>query len=174
MTRLTEEKKQTYTELVLLKLLDMAPDEGGLELPVDLPSELTPIQEHLQNLRFNGFIEVAAKPRKAFAALRGKPKEEFYKLTDKGIEYLGKVIDEAEGYVARFEEHEVHEMVDEAVAMKLDPERIRFLWGWYQGEFDDLAVFQERRGLDPVERLWAYYLTSEDFFAEVMSDLEAH
>lgn len=173
MTRLSPEKKQTYIELVLLKLMDLAPDEGGLELPVELPAELSPIQEHLQNLRFNGLIEVSAKPRKALAALRGKPKEEFYKLTEKGVEYLGKVIDEAEGYVGRFEEHETHEMIEEALAMRLDPQRIRFLWGWYQGEFDDLAIFQEQRGLETIERLWAYYLTSDEFFAEVMSDLES-
>lgn len=172
MTRLSEERKQSYAELVLLKLLDLAPDEGGVEIPVELPSELAPIQPILQDLRFKGLIEVAAKPRKAFAALRGKPKEEFYKLTQAGVEYIGKVIDEAEGYVSEFENLEVQEMLEVAELRRLDPIRIRFLWGWYQGEFDDLAVFQERRGLEPVERLWAYYLTSDEFFAEVLSDLE--
>jgi hypothetical protein len=172
MTRLSEERRQAYAELVLLKLIDLAPDEGGLEFPVELPTELTPIQPLLQELRFKGLIEVSAKPRKAFAALRGKPKEEFYKLTQSGIEYLGKVIDEAEAYVSEFEDLEVQDMIAAAESRRLDPVRIRFLWGWYQGEFDDLAVFQERRNIEPVERLWAYYLTSNEFFDEVLSDLE--
>ena len=170
---LSEERKQAYAELVLLKLLDLGPDEGGLELAVDLPTELAPIQPILQDLRFRGLIEAVAKPRGALAALRGKPKEQHYRLTAAGLELLGRLIDEAEGYVSAFAALEIPELVAAAEAQRLDPVRIRFLWGWYQGEFDDLVLFQERRGLDPVEPLWAYYLTSDEFFAEVLSDLDA-
>ena len=50
--------------------------------------------------------------------------------------------------------------------------RARFLWGWYTGEFDDLVLFQQRRGIKPVERLWAYYLISDEFFATLAEDIE--
>lgn len=170
--KVSEAKKQAWIELVLLKMLDLAPDEGGQELAVELPYELDPIQPYLQELRFRGLIEATSKPRGAFAALRGKPKEQFWRLTQAGIAYLGTVIDEAEGIVNAFEDMEAHEIKDEAVARGLDPQRIRFLWGWYQGEFDDLAVFQEQRNIEPVERLWAFYLISDEFLAEVMSDLD--
>ena len=170
--RLSDEKKQAWIELLLLKWMDLAPDEGGKEFPVQLPYELDPIQPYLQELRFRGLIEVAAKPRGALGALRGKPKEEYYRLTQAGLDYLGRVIDEAEGIVNVFDDMEVDEIKGEALARGLDPERIRFLWGWYQGEFDDLAVFQEQRAIEPVERLWAFYLISDDFFATFLADLD--
>jgi hypothetical protein len=50
--------------------------------------------------------------------------------------------------------------------------RARFLWGWYEGEFDDLVLFQERRGVSPVERLWAFYLMSDAFWSELARELE--
>ena len=49
--------------------------------------------------------------------------------------------------------------------------RARFLWGWYEGEFDDLVAFQERRGVTPVERMWAFYLTSDAFWDELAKDI---
>jgi len=173
-TRLSEEQKQTYIELLLLKLIDLdGAGEGGKELPVDLPRELAPLQTYLQELRFRGLLEVKAKPRKFLAVLTGKPKTQVYKLTAEGLDYLARMIDEADSYIADYDDLEVPELVEAAQADKLDPVRIRFLWGWCQGEFDDLVLFQERRGIKPVEQLWAYYLTSDDFFTEVLSDLKA-
>ena len=60
--------------------------------------------------------------------------------------------------------------IAELRAHNYDLMRARFLWGWYEGEFDDLVLFQERRGVDPVERMWAFYLTSDDFFREIAKD----
>jgi hypothetical protein len=48
--------------------------------------------------------------------------------------------------------------------------RARFLWGWYEGEFDDLVLFQQRRGVSAVETLWAYYLMSDAFWTELARD----
>ena len=55
-------------------------------------------------------------------------------------------------------------MLAELQRRRLDPLRARFLWGWYQGEFDDLVLFQQRRGVEPVERSWADYLVSDAFY----------
>ncbi len=168
---ISDEARQTYSELVVLKLLDLGPAQGGIELGRELPNELNPLESILQELRFKELVTLVAKPRGALGALRGKAKEETYRLTPAGIEYLGRLIDEAEGYVTEFEELEVEEMVAIAEARRLDPFRVRFLWGWFEGEFDDLSLFQERRGIEPVERLWAYYLTDQAFWDAVASDL---
>jgi hypothetical protein len=49
--------------------------------------------------------------------------------------------------------------------------RARFLWGWYDGEFDDLIAFQQRRGISPVEKMWAYFLMGKGFWELLESDI---
>ena len=63
-------------------------------------------------------------------------------------------------------------MIAQLKGRNLDPYRARFLWGWYDGEFDDLVLYQERRGAKPVERLWAYYLMSDAFWNDLERELE--
>ena len=46
----SEEQKQTLVGLWLLKKLDLEPKDGGMEFPVVLPSELSPLDEPLQEL----------------------------------------------------------------------------------------------------------------------------
>jgi hypothetical protein len=154
---ISEEQKQTLVGLWLLKKLDLDPKEGGMELPVVLPSELAPLDEILQALAVQGHIAINMK--------KGR-----YDLTKQGIAYLGEVIDEAQTLVEELDELETDEAVAELRARRYDLMRARFLWGWYEGEFDDLVAFQERRGVPQVERLWAFYLTSDDFFRELGKD----
>jgi hypothetical protein len=156
---ITDEQKHTYVGLVLLKKLDLAPEDGGLDLPVVLPSDLSPLDETLQQLAVDDLIEINAKKNR-------------YELTKQGIAYLGTMIDEAQALVDEFDDYEVEDAIAELRARNLDVLRARFLWGWYEGEFDDLALFQERRGASPVERLWAFYLTSDAFWTELSRDLE--
>ncbi len=158
MPSLTDEQKQTYASLVLLKKLDLSPEDGGLELPVVLPSELSPLDEVLQELAVADLVVINAKKNR-------------YELTKQGIAHLGTVIDEAAAIVDEFDEYEVEDAVAELRARKLDVFRARFLWGWFEGEFDDLVLFQERRGVEPVERFWAFYLMSDAFWTELSRDL---
>ena len=153
----TEEQKQTLVGLWLLKKLDLAPEDGGMEFRVVLPSDLSPLDEYLQTLAVQGYLEINRK-------------KERYDLTKQGIAYIGDVIDEAEAMVNELDELETKDAIEELRANKYDLMRARFLWGWYEGEFDDLVLFQERRGIDPVERMWAFYLTSDDFFRELAKD----
>lgn len=155
---LTDEQKQTYASLVLLKKLDVAPEEGGLELPVVLPSELSPLDETLQQLAVDDLVVINAKKNR-------------YELTKKGIAYLGTVIDEASDLVDEFDDYEVEDAIVEIKARNLDVFRARFLWGWFEGEFDDLVLWQERRGVTPVERFWAFYLMSDAFWSELAREL---
>jgi len=122
-----------------------------------LPSELSPLDETLQQLAVEDYIKI-------------NPKKGRYELTKKGIAYLGEVIDEAEAMVDELDELETDEAIEELRARNLDLLRARFLWGWYEGELDDLVLFQERRGVKPVERMWAFYLTSDAFFRELAKD----
>jgi hypothetical protein len=156
---LDEETRNRYIGIWLLKKLDLPLDDGGMEMPVVLPSELTPLDEHLQELAVEDLIEI-------------NPKKARYELTKKGIAHLGTIIDEASDLVDDLDELEVDEAIAEIRSRGLDVYRARFLWGWFEGEFDDLVVFQERRGVKPVERLWAYYLTDDAFWNELAKDLE--
>jgi hypothetical protein len=156
--QVTEEQKQTYAGLYLMKKLDLKPEDGGLELPVVLPSELSPLDETLQQLAVDDLISINAKKNR-------------YELTPQGITYLGSAIDEAEALVDELDDLEVEEAIAELRGRNLDVYRARFLWGWYEGEFDDLVSFQERRGVSPVERMWAFYLMSDAFWAELAREL---
>jgi len=153
----SEEQKQILVGLWLLKKLDLDPKEGGMEFPVVLASELSPLDEYLQALAVQGHIAIERKKAR-------------YELTKQGIAYLGDVIDEAQAMVDDLDELETEDAVVELRARNYDLMRARFLWGWYEGEFDDLVLFQERRGIDPVERMWAFYLTSDDFYRELAKD----
>ncbi|HVK83584.1 MAG TPA: hypothetical protein VM513_05725 [Kofleriaceae bacterium] len=156
---LDDDTKHAYIALWLLKKLDLKPEDGGMELPVVLPSELSPLDEHLQQLAVDDFIQINAK--------KGR-----YELTKKGIAYLGEVIDEASDMVDDLDDLETDEAIAELRAQGRDIFRARFLWGWFEGELDDLVLWQERRGIKPVERLWAFYLTGDELWNELAKELE--
>ncbi len=156
---ITEDDKLTYAGIHLLKLLDLAPEDGGLELPVVLPHELQPLDPVLDRLLLESLIEIDRK--------RGR-----YRMTPKGTDYVGMLIDETEAIIEELDERPPAEVVEILRRRNLDPLRVRFLWGWYQGELDDLVLFQQRRGATTVERDWALYLLSDDFYEELGRDLE--
>lgn len=158
---ISEDQKQTLVSLWILKKLDLEPKEGGMEFPVVLPSELAPLDDYLQQLAVDDYVQINQK--------KGR-----YELTKKGIAYLGEVIDEAEEMVDELEELETDEAIAELRSRNLDLMRARFLWGWYEGELDDMVLFQERRGVQPIERMWAFYLTSDEFFRELAKDFASN
>lgn len=154
-----DEAKQTYIALWLLKKLDLTPEDGGMELPVSLPPDLSPLDEPLQELAVQELVAIDRK-------------KGCYVLTKKGIEYLGQVIDEASDLVDELADLEADEAIAALRARGRDVFRARFLWGWFEGELDDLVLWQEQRGLRPVERLWAYYLTGDALWNELARELE--
>lgn len=154
---ITEDQKQTLIGIWLLKKLDVTPEEGGIAFPVVVPADLSPLDEYLQQLAVEDYIQINAK-------------KGIYELTKKGLAYLGQVIDEAQEMVDDLDELETDEAIEELRARRVDLMRARFLWGWFEGELDDMVLFQERRGVQPVERMWAFYLTSDDFFRELARD----
>ena len=156
--RLSEPERMTYAGIWLLKKMDLKPEDGGMVMPMYMPSELTPLEEVLQELQVNGHVQL-------------NKKKERYEITKAGLAHIGALIDEAEALVDEFEDHELEDAVAELRARHLDVFRARFLWGWFEGEFDDLVVFQQRRGVTPVEPLWAYYLVSDEFYDNLALDL---
>lgn len=157
--KLSPEQKQTYVSMYILKKMDLEDEEGGMTFPILVPSELSPLDEVLQDLAVHDYIQM-------------NKKKGVYELAPKGVEYLGELIDEAEDLVDEFDDEELADTLRELRARRLDVFRARFLWGWFEGEFDDLVAFQERRGVTPVERMWAFYLTSDAFFDELARDLD--
>ncbi len=160
-TAITDDEKQTYAGLYLLKKLDLDPKEGGLTLPIVLPSDLGPLEDLLHQLAIEGRVELNAK-------------KDRYDLTKAGIAYLVEHIDEAEALVEEFDDEDLPDVIAELRSRNLDPYRARFLWGWFQGELDDLVRFQEQRGVKPVERLWAFYLVGDDLWNELGRDLNGN
>ena len=157
-TAIDDDQKQTFIALWLLKKLDLKPEDGGKTFPVVLPGELSPLDEPLQQLAVDELIQINVKKAR-------------YELTKKGIAYLGEVIDEASDLVDELDDLETDEAIEEIRARGLDLFRARFLWGWFDGEFDDLVLYQERHGVSPVERMWAFYLTGDDFWREIAKEL---
>lgn len=155
---LSEEEKQFYAGLYVMKKLDLKPADGGMELPVVLPSELSPLDEVLQALAVEDLVQINAK--------KGR-----WELTKAGLAHLAAHIDEAEALIEEFDDQELPEVLAELEARNLDVFRARFLWGWFDGELDDLVQFQRQRGVKPVETLWAFYLTSDAFYNELARDL---
>lgn len=154
----SEEQKLTYAGIYMLKKMDMKPEEGGITVPVVLPSELSPLDETMQQLMVDDLIQINRR--------KGN-----YEITKKGYSYIAMLIDEAEALIDEFDELEVDEMLEILEARNLDPFRVRFLWGWYQGELDDLVVYQQRRGISPIEQFWAFFLMSDDFYNNLALEL---
>lgn len=155
----TPAKKLVYAGMYVLKKLDLKPAEGGIRLPVLLDAVYAPLEEVLDKLQIDGHVEIDRKSQS-------------YKLTKRGSAYIGGLIEEAESYIDEFDEVEIADVVDELRARNIDPMRVRFLWGWYQGEFDDVALFQERRGFVEVEPEWPLFILSDDFYENLELDVE--
>lgn len=156
---ITPAQKLTYASIYLLKKLDLKPEEGGVRLPALLDGIYAPLEEVVDKLLLDGYIELDRK-------------SQAYKLTKQGSAYIGALIDEAEGYIDEFDEVEIADVVDELRARNIDPLRVRFLWGWYQGEFDDAELFQQRRGFVEVEPEWPLFVLSDDFYENLELDVE--
>ncbi|MEE9382098.1 MAG: hypothetical protein V3V08_01625 [Nannocystaceae bacterium] len=156
---ITTEMKSAYAAMYVLKMLDLEEEDGGVQIGPVLPHDWVPLEDVIESLLVDGKLEV-------------KRRKSLYELTDKGVDYLGTLIDEAETYVEEFDDKEMEDVVAELKQRKLDQMRVRFLWGWYQGEFDDMVVFQQRRGISPVENDWATFLLSDAFYEDLALDLD--
>ena len=152
-----EDDIRTYAGIYVLKLMDLKPEDGGMTFPLVLPSELSPLDDILHDLAVAGLIEQHKR-------------KDHWQLTKAGLAHLARLIEEAEELVDEFDDAEVAEVVAELRARNLDLMRARFLWGWFEGELDDLVEFQRQRGVRPVQTLWAYYLTDDELYAELAKD----
>ncbi len=156
---LTHEHKLTLAGIYVLKKMDLAPADGGMPMPILLPSELSALDDVLQELVNADLIETNRR-------------KERYQITKKGLGYLAAVIDEIEAVIEEFDDEELVDCVAELRRRNVDVLRVRFLWGWYDGELDDLVLFQQRRGVSPVNPDWADYLLSDAFYEALASDYD--
>ena len=154
----TQEQKVTYAGIYLLKIMDLKPEDGGMDIPVLLPAELAPLEPALHKLHVDDRIEVNRR-------------KDLWKTTKKGFAYIDQIIAESESLVEQYEEEDLEDAVEDMRSRNLDVMRARFLWGWFEGEFDDLIVFQQQRGISPVEEFWAYFLMSDDFYDNLALEL---
>ncbi|MEZ4383359.1 MAG: hypothetical protein R3A79_18665 [Nannocystaceae bacterium] len=155
---LSEAKKRYYATIYILKMVDLDPREGGVEIPVLVPPELAPIEDLLESMAIEGLLAIERKRQR-------------YVLTDRGVESIGLLIDEIEAIIDEFDDEETDAVIAELRARNLDVLRIRFLWGWYDGEFDDVVLYQERRGFPKIETDWAAFILSDAFYDDLLRDL---
>ncbi|WP_437278683.1 hypothetical protein WME90_47000 [Sorangium sp. So ce375] len=156
---MSREQKLVYAGIYVLKKMDLKPADGGIEMPLVLPSEMSPLEDVLQELVNADLVEVNRRKAR-------------FEITKKGLAYLGEIIDEAEALVDEFDDESLEDAVAELRRRNVDVLRARFLWGWYDGELDDLVLFQQRRGATPVEPWWADYLMSDAFYDALRRDYE--
>lgn len=154
----TPEQRAYYASIYVLKRLDLAPKDGGIDLPVVLPHDWYPLEGIIEGMVLDGLVSIHRR--------KGT-----YALTAQGIDLVGRLIDEAESYIEEFAEREVHEMVETLSQRGVDLLRARFLWGWYDEEFDDLIEFQRIRGMEPVQKEWAEFLLGPAFYENLAQDL---
>ncbi len=158
---ISEEEKLTYAGMYMLKQMDLKPKEGGMTVPIYLTGEMAVLDDVMQKLLYHNHVSVNAR-------------KERYDITKSGLEYIGALIDEAEAYVDEFDDEETEDMIEELERRNIDVFRVRFLWGWYQGEFDNLSLYQERRGMRPVEPLWPIFLIGDEFYNDLARDLPGY
>lgn len=152
------EQRAYYASVYILKRLDLDPKDGGVQLPVVLPHDWYPLEEVIEGMVVQGLVAISRR--------KGN-----YELTAQGIDLVGRLIDEAESYIDEFDDMEVEDMLGVLDKRGVDPLRARFLWGWYDEEFDDLVEFQRIRGMEPVQSAWAEFLLSPAFYANLARDL---
>lgn len=155
---ITQEQVLYYAGLWALKKLDVEPEDGGVKFPVILPPVWASLEPALDRLAVDGHVEIDRK--------KGR-----YVLTQSGLDLIAASIDEAEAFIDEFDDEDAADVVAALNKRNLDPLRVRFLWGWYQGEFDDPVLFQRRRGVDNVETDGAAYLMDSTFYRELARDL---
>ncbi len=155
---ISSSERLDYAGLWLLKKLDLSADDGGIELPVVAPSSWAAIEPALEQLAVRDLVAIDRK--------RG-----VYQLTPAGLDHIANAIDEAESFIEEFDDWAAADVVAELRRRRLDPMRVRFYWGWYQGEFDDVVLFQQRRG-GPVDHDWAGYLMSDAFYDALADDFD--
>lgn len=154
---ITDTQRTTYAGMYILKKLDLKPKDGGEVIRVMAP-ENGSIEPVLDYLQLRGYVEVDRKSR--------------YQLTQSGKEYIGMLIDEAERIIDEFDDEDVEDMLEELAARNMDVFRVRFLWGWYQGEFDDVVLFQQRRGFPEIEHSWQEFITDDAFYQNLALELQ--
>ncbi|ACY15159.1 hypothetical protein [Haliangium ochraceum] len=158
---ISEEQKRSFAGMYVLKKMDLKPKEGGITMELHPPTEMAVLADVMQQLMYDEYVSINQRKKR-------------YDITKRGLEYIGLLIDEAERYIDEFDDEEAEDMVEELRERNIDVLRVRFLWGWYQGEFDDLTLFQERRGMRPVERLWPIFLMSDEFYANLALDVPGY
>jgi len=157
----SDAKKRYYATVYVLKKLDLDVREGGLVLPVLLPPQLAPLEGVLESMAIEELVAIDRRQQR-------------YVLTDRGVDAVGLLIDEIEGIIEEFDEEEVADVLAILRRRNLDVLRVRFLWGWYDGEFDDVVNYQRRRGFseDELEHDWAAFILSDAFYDDLERDVD--
>ena len=94
------------------------------------------------------------------------------KLCQKGEQYIDSLVQEIESYMDKYEDFEPQTRINLMKRDQIDPLRARFLWGIYDGEFDDLVQWQaQAHSFKPFED-WRQLITSKDFYDFLFQEIK--
>ncbi len=149
-----------YSGMYILKKMSLSPEEGGHIFEVPLSGMDEHLEPVLDDLLFHDLLEIDAVNTR-------------YKLTREGEQYVDKIIGEIEGYIGKYQDFEPVTRVNLMKRDRVNPLRARFLWGLYDGEFDNLKQWQEDWEVESAEILadWQLYVTKKEFYDELFWDI---
>lgn len=156
---MSHDQMLSYAGMWILKMLDIGPANGGIKIEVPLASEHIMAEEVIDYLYNMGYIDIQTEKYS-------------YAITDKGFHYIREIIAEAEAIIDEFIDVDTEEMIRIYQNRNLDIFRARFLWGLYDGEFDNVVQFQQKRGFREIERNWSIFITSDAFYKNLALDTQ--
>ena len=145
-----------YAGIYLLKMMEAEPPP----FQVPLSSQDESLEPILDDLLFRELILI-------------DPEKSAYQISQKGVEYVDSLIDEIEGYIDEYQDFEPATRVNLMKRDHVNPLRARFLWGLYDGEFDDLVEWQDQSQFSPSEIKinWRQIITSKEFYDYLFEDI---
>ncbi|MDH4127567.1 MAG: hypothetical protein OEV44_02350 [Spirochaetota bacterium] len=149
-----------YAGMYILKKMDIPPSEGGHIFSVPLEGLDVHLEAILDDIMFHNLIEIDSNST-------------CYKITDDGKEYINKLLDEIEGYIEKYQDFEPVTRVNLMKRDRVNPLRARFLWGLYDGEFDDFNQWQENWQIAENEKIndWREIITTKEFYDMLFEDI---
>ncbi len=148
-----------YAGIYILKKMDISDDSGGHVFEVPLSG----IDEHLEpvmdDLLFNDLVKIDTV-------------NICYKISDKGRDYIDSLIDEIEGYIDRYEDFDPQAKVNLMKRDRVNPLRVRFLWGLYDGEFDDFNQWQDNLGITDKIKDWQTIIVKKEFYDILFEEID--
>ena len=149
-----------YAGMYILKTMDPEAPENihhVYEVPLERDDEI--LEPVLDDLLYRSLVEIDSK-------------NTCYKITGKGMDYIQQLINETESLLEKYAEMEPRTRLAIMRRDGINLLRARFLWGWYDGEFDDLVEFQHIQEWEgDIQTIWQIFIVSKEFYDALFEEI---